>query len=719
MMGFSMARTRSFPDGVMPSQIRRRGERLKAARRDRCPQYRSRLGSAILAPESALPPVGPQPGNCMPPHSKSLATIFAAFAVCVLAAGVRAQDAPPTAVIVVDGSGSMWGNLGADKRSKLEMAREALRVLLPSLRTDARIGLASFGHRRRGNCGDAEVIVPPDVDGPQRLSVPVEKMNATGKGPLVLALRESANAIAGATPASIVLVADDIDNCGQDVCTALGEILSASPNLVVHTIALGFDKAKLAHISCIAQMTGGKLWDAQDAAGFDSALGQAVKLAHLQTSPTAPSSETPQAEAEKPAAGAPPGLYLSAGLGPSSATLDTPVHWRITKSGADGQLVRDTRAAALFEKLEAGTYDVEAHLGLAHARQTVEVAADKATEVRLDLNGGVLKLRARPTNAAPPLASPVFTVTPTGAENGGAPLWVGRDTQPEIVLPAGDYTVTAQSGVARQQGSVTIAPATGTSFDSMLASGRLELSATRGTAAAPGDPLVDGVTFILYQDDPDAPQGRREVVRSAAPAPSFMLPAGTYYVTARTPTAEVREQIALGAGDVVKRALPLSLAHIKLSATLGGQPPTTASPITYRIIRLGGESHEVARTIAKEPEFQVSAGQYRIEASLGASNVIAATELTLTAGQAQKVTLPLEGGSLTLKRANSGTMAGDVFWEVQDEKQRIVLRSSQPQPTAVLAPGRYVVSADTSATPLRSAIEVKANEHRTFDFSGQ
>ena len=48
-----------------------------------------------------------------------------------------------------------------------------------------------------------------------------------------------------------------------------------------------------------------------------------------------------------------------------------------------------------------------------------------------------------------------------------------------------------------------------------------------------------------------------------------------------------------------------------------------------------------------------------------------------------------------------------------------VLRSSQSEPTAVLAPGRYVVTAETAEQPLRNAIEIKANEHRTFDFSGQ
>jgi Ca-activated chloride channel family protein len=654
------------------------------------------------------------------PRISQLPSLVATLALCALVA-VPAADAqaPPTAVIVVDGSGSMWGNLGPEKRPKLEIVRDALRSLLPSLRPDARVGLASFGHRRRGNCGDAEVIVPPDANSAERLAIPVDKMNAVGKGPLVLALRESANAIAGATPASVILLADDIDNCGQDVCTALNNILATSPNLVVHTVALGFDKAKIAHISCVARMTGGKLWDAQDAAGVASALGQAVNLANLQTNAAPAPAPQVEAPADKPAAGAPPGLYLSAGLGATSATLDTPVRWHITKSGSEGEPVRDTRAAALYEKLEPGRYDIEASLGLAHARQTVDVAADTATEVRVDLNGGVLKMQARPGNAAPLLATPVFTVTPTGGENDGAPIWVGRDSQPEIVLPAGEYVVAAEHGNARQQSKVTITPATGTSFNSVLAAGTLELSAMRGTPAAPGDQAADGVTFILYQDDPDAPQGRREVARSAAPSPTFILPAGTYYITARTPTSEVREQIAIGAGDVVKRSLALAMAHVKLAATLGGEPTTTDHLVTFRVVRLGTEPKEVARTTQKEPEFDLSAGRYRLEASLGTGNVLAATEVNLAAGQAQKITLPLEGGSVTLKRPDGSAFANGVFWEVRDDKQRIVLRSSQAQPTAILSPGRYVVSAETASRPLQNTIEVKANEHRTFDFSAQ
>lgn len=653
----------------------------------------------------------------MPRLSTPLSLIAAATALFMagLAQAADAQEAPPTAMIIVDGSGSMWGNLGAEKTSKLEMVRDALRALLPSLRSDARVGIASFGHRRRGNCGDVEVILPPDANPSERLATPVEKLNAVGKGPLVLALRETANSLAGG-PGSVILIADDIDNCGQDVCTALGGIMASSPKLVVHTVALGFDKAKIAHMSCIARMTGGKLWDAQDAAGFNSALTQAVNLARLQNTP-APQ-EAPVAkveEQEKPAKGAPPGLYLSAGLGASSATLDTPVHWVISKP--DGEVLRDTRAAALFEKLRPGTYEIVAELGLARVKRTIEVAGDEATQVRVDLNGGVLKMQARTASSGPLLTSAVYTVTPASSGKDATPIWVGQDSQPEIILPAGEYLVRVQNGNARQESKVSIAPATGTTFNSVLAAGTLTLSAARGTAAAPGDAYSDDVTFILYQDDPDAPQGRREVARSAALTPTFVLPAGTYYITARTPTSEVRELIALGAGDTVQRTLALSMAHIKLAATLGGQALTAAEPITFRVVRMGAEPHEVLRTTEKSPELDLSAGRYRLEASLGDSNVIAATEINLAAGQAQKITLPLEAGRVTLKHPEAAGLASNVFWEVRDAKQRIVLRSSQSAPTALLSPGKYLVSAQTNSTPLSNTIEVKANEHRTFDLS--
>jgi Ca-activated chloride channel family protein len=653
--------------------------------------------------------------NAMP--RRLIASVLSLLLLAPLAGLCSARaDEPPTVIFLLDSSGSMWGKVGSEKRSKYEFTRDALHEVLPRLRPDARAGLAAFGHRRRGNCSDAEVIVPPQTDAAQQIIAPLDTLNATGKGPLVLGLREAATAIGTAAPATIVLIHDDVDNCGQDLCAEAAHIAQSNAHLTVHVIGLGLDRTRLQLMSCLPRLTGGKLFDAHDAAGLAKALDRVMKLAHLDAE-----TATEPAEAtiprDKPAADAAPGLYLSAGLGPDSATLESPLLWRISK-GPGGELIKEVRAAKLVERLPPGSYEVDARIGLAEVRETVDVKAAGPTPVRVNLNAGVLKLLARPATGAAPLPAPTFTVTRADDES-AIPIWVGRESQPEIVLPAGAYKVMAEDGLARQERSVTIAPATGTTFDAMLATGRLELTATRGSTADQGEPMSDGVTYIVYEDDPDAPLGRREVTRSAAPAPTFTLPARTYYITAHSSGAEAREQIAIGAGDVVKRTLPLALAQLTLSATLDGAPTPQSLPIAFSIVQLDGEPHEVVRTAARDPKLDLSAGHYRIEATLGATNVNAVTDLTLSPGRSQEVALKLEAGHITLKRADrEGSGVGDTFWEIKDADQHTVLRTSQPQPTALLAPGRYIVTAETRESPLRASIEVKAGEKRTIEIGG-
>lgn len=653
---------------------------------------------------------------------RRLAYLLTTLAGCLLAlglivpAGVHAADADgaPTAMILLDGSGSMWGRFASDKRSKFEVAQDVLTTAIPRIRADVRLGFASFGHRRRGNCSDAQVITEPVAGDRQPVMTPLARLSPTGMGPLVLGLRQTADAIGTSSPATIILIHDDVDNCSQDLCGNAASIARAHPGLVVHVIGVGLDKAKLSQMSCLPRLTGGKLFDAQDAAQLTSSVDQVLKLANLEPIPEAEKAkEAAQAKAaaKKLAADAPPGLYLSAGLGSDSATLESPVHWTIRKAGAGGDIVRDVRAPSLVEKkIEPGSYVVVARLGLARVRQDVEVKPDAPTQVRVDLNAGVLRMLARPSKGGAALSTAVFTVTPLDADGNksNVPLWIGREARPEIVLPAGEYVVSAKDGMGHQQQTVKIEPATGTTFDARLATGRLELSAARGGPSAPGDPVAEGVTYIVYEDDPDSPGGRREVTRSAASAPAFVLPAGTYYITALTQGAEVRDQIALGAGDVVRRTLPLGLSRLQLTATLDSEAPPTNLPLTYSVVRLGTEPEEVARTAANEPLFELSAGRYRLEAELGATNVKTAGEIALRAGQSQKAALRLEAGEVSL-RLRSGT-SNDVFWEIKDDAGNTVFRSPRAQPTALLAPGRYTIEAETRERKLRSAFELKTGE---------
>jgi len=636
------------------------------------------------------------------------------------AAVMQAGDEAPTAVILLDGSGSMWGRINGDRRAKFDVARDVLNKTLPRIKPEVRLGLASFGHRRKSNCRDAQVIVPPAADNLERVIEPLNSLSATGKGPLVLGLLEAVEAVGKSAPASIILIHDDVDNCGQDVCTVARAIAQTNPKLAVHVIGIGLEKSKVNAMHCLPKLTGGKHYNAPNTKGLSSALNQIIKLAHLErgTKATMAADKTAAvvpSQAPMPEDG--PGLYLTATLKQNGEPLQSPVQWRVSKAGEDGDLIRDATAPALSEKLPPGTYDVEAKLGLATVRQPVNVKSDAPTPARINLNAGVLRMLARAARNAQPLAGPVFTVTAAeSASKGkvGVPLWIGRQSQPEIVLPAGNYIVRAQDGPAYQEKTVKVSPGAGTTFDAALATGRLKLSATRGRANS--DAITDGVTFLVYEDDPARPLGRREVVRSAAPTPTFTLPAGTYYVTARTAAAEVQQQIAIGPGDIVRRTLPLGLSRVKLSATLDGAPPPANMPLVFKVVLLDGDAREVARTVANKPEFELSPGHYRLEAHLGATNVKATRELKLAAGQSRDIKLKLEAGRVTLKLAGnrSGFGTGDVFWEIKDANQHTVLRTSRPRPTALLAPGRYVIESETRDQQFKSALELKAGDDRTL-----
>jgi Ca-activated chloride channel family protein len=658
-------------------------------------------------------------------HLVPLALRLLLIAVFSGAGAVRAADEAATAVILLDGSGSMWGQMPGDKRAKFDVARDVLNKALPRIKPEVRLGLASFGHRRKSNCRDAQVIVPPAPDNLEQVIEPLNKLNATGKGPLVLGLLEVTEAVGNSAPANIILIHDDVDNCGQDVCLVARAIAKSNPNLAVHVVGIGLEKSKVNAMHCLPKLTGGKHYNAPNTKGLASALDQIIKLARLErgTEATTADKTAPGVPSQAPTAKDGPGLYLTATLKPKGEPLQSPVQWRVTKAGDGGDLIREATAPGLTEKLPPGAYDVEAKLGLTTVRLPVEVKDDAPTPVLVNLNAGVLKMLARPARNAQPLAGPVFTVT-AAADNAttsktGAPIWIGRQSQPEIVLPAGKYIVRAQDGPAYQEKPVVVSPGAGTTFDAALATGRLKLSATRERGN--GEPMTEGVTFLVYEDDPESPAGRKEVARSGAASPTFTLPAGTYYVTARTAAAEAREQIAIGAGDIVNRIMPLGLSRVKLSATLDGARPPANMPLVFKVVRLDGKAQEVARTVAGNPEFELSPGRYRLEAHLGAMNVKAAQQLTLAAGQTQDVKLKLEAGRVTLKLAGgqSGFGTGDVFWEIKDNNRHTVLRTSRPQPTALLAPGRYVIESETRNKQFRTAFELKAGDDRTLTVGPQ
>jgi hypothetical protein len=90
-------------------------------------------------------------------NQKMTAIVRYMLGMTMVLALTTAAMAADKAIIILDASGSMWGQI--DSKPKLEIARESLRTVLQSMPADLELGFMAYGHREKGNCSDIELIV--------------------------------------------------------------------------------------------------------------------------------------------------------------------------------------------------------------------------------------------------------------------------------------------------------------------------------------------------------------------------------------------------------------------------------------------------------------------------------------------------------------------------------------------------------------------------------
>ena len=624
---------------------------------------------------------------------------------------IAQSDQAGSAIIVLDGSGSMGGPLEGQKDVKFDMASSALFKLLPTATPQSRTGLVTFGNHRKGDCSDVDVVIPPASANLDQFTAVFGKIGPTGKGPLVAGVREAAKALPPGAPGSLIVIHDDTDNCRQDVCALAGELAQITPKVTVHVITVSLDKATSEKMSCLASATGGRLFEARDAATVESSLAEALRLARVIDPAAAPS--VPTSAAPEAVAAGPPSLRLTAGLTANGDALVAPVAWRIMGPGAAQTVVKAAKAAVLTTELPPGSYTVEARYGLATGQATAEVAETGQTQVRVSLDAANLKVSTSAGKNADPLANPVLSISARDKETSALkPVYAGHDAQVDLVLPAGAYRVMATDGLAAKQQDITLAAGDTTPLDFALNTGRLELSAVNRE----GGDTIDGAIFMISVDDPDAPQGRREIARSIAPRPTFVLAAGTYYVTATLGSATTRERVALGTGDVVKRPIPLNGAWRALTASLDAALFPKGSAIVYRVLAKDDKLREVARISARNAlspaDVFLPQGSYRIEASAGHLNVTGAIDTEVTAGPKVATAVAIPASELTVLPAG----AASAGWDLRDGQGHVVQRStaSNSPKTLLVAPGRYLVRIETGDVRAEKPLELKAGERRSL-----
>jgi Ca-activated chloride channel family protein len=279
------------------------------------------------------------------------AVTIAALTLPLLAAGPAFSQSAPQAVttdgrastvIVFDVSNSMWGQI--EGRSKIEIAREVIEDLLYDWNPDVDLGLVAYGHRRAGDCGDIEEVIPVGRVDPDSFSDIVHSLVPRGKTPLTEAVREAAEILNYRdSRATVILVSDGIESCNADPCALARELERGGIDFTAHVV--GFDVGRIAdqrQLSCLADTTGGRYLTADSAGELLSAL------------------RTVAAPPPPP----PPMLRLEAvGQAGGAAIDDAALRWTVVALDREETVLGGDAVARPELDVEAGRYFARAELG--------------------------------------------------------------------------------------------------------------------------------------------------------------------------------------------------------------------------------------------------------------------------------------------------------------------------------------------------------------------
>jgi uncharacterized delta-60 repeat protein len=177
-------------------------------------------------------------------------------------------------ILVLDASGSMWGQL--DGRTKIEVARDAVNAMTQDWPADQTLGLIAYGHRRKGDCTDIEVLLPADARDNARLRDKVAALTPKGMTPITSSVRAAAEALKFTEQkATVILVSDGEETCNADPCALGTELEQLGIDFTANVIGFDLPEGKAREqLQCLARNTGGRYLEARDAAGLNAALGE-------------------------------------------------------------------------------------------------------------------------------------------------------------------------------------------------------------------------------------------------------------------------------------------------------------------------------------------------------------------------------------------------------------------------------------------------------------
>ncbi|MBL4916762.1 vWA domain-containing protein [Szabonella alba] len=198
-------------------------------------------------------------------------------------------------VLVFDASGSMWNRVEGDL-TRIEVARDVMGDYFASRDGAVPLSVIAYGHNRRGDCADIEVVAPMGQAAPGTLETRLRALMPRGMTPLTDSLRMARGQVPPtAEAADIILVTDGLETCSGDPCALAAELAAEGIDIRAHVVGFGLTGAEVEALSCITDQTGGMLFQTNSGAELADALRQ---VSAVEPEPAAEAVPEPQPEPE-------------------------------------------------------------------------------------------------------------------------------------------------------------------------------------------------------------------------------------------------------------------------------------------------------------------------------------------------------------------------------------------------------------------------------------
>ncbi len=189
-------------------------------------------------------------------------------------------------IFILDASGSMWGRING--KPKIVIARQVMKDLLNEAPSNIDMSLMAYGHRRKGDCKDIEMIGSTGTD-PARLKATIDQITPRGMTPITDALSKAASVISkdGAS-GTVVLISDGLETCSGNPCALAKELVQKGVKIVVHTVGFDVDQQAARQLACIADATAGHYYAAGNSQKLHEILFSVTDAVVKQKAPPKP-----------------------------------------------------------------------------------------------------------------------------------------------------------------------------------------------------------------------------------------------------------------------------------------------------------------------------------------------------------------------------------------------------------------------------------------------